>query len=1829
MLRLPLIVLLSFFCLIQGVKGQYHSVPPSPLPVTVALPDGSSIQLLARGNDFSHWTETLDGYTVVRNQQGFYEYAVLQEGQLQASGIRAYDPAQRNLQQSRRILGLSRHISPTQEDAHQHDLSPLGAQGTELQAAVPSKGQLRLLAICIDYPDLPHTYSTDWMSQMLNEGVNGKPSFRDYFLENSYGQLDLQVDVAGWYTADKNFEYYGDENGKSRARELVQQALRDADDDIDYSNYDNDQDGDVDGVIIIHAGRGAEDGGLRQYIWSHRWTVPFASHDNTFIFDYTIQPETRSASYGGDVGIGIFCHEFGHLLGLPDLYDTDFNNGSSHGIGEWGLMGSGGWLGREDYPAGLSAWSKERLGWIEPQNITSNYGTFSLRPAHAFPDYLRIESGREGEYFLLENRQRDGYDAFLNGEGLAIWHINTDKTSLYPSRNAVNGDENFKGVDLEEADGIFNLDKYQNRGDEGDLYPGESGQQTFNYITSPNSDSYFLDDGSAETGVSLKDISLSEEGIVSFTHSRLFSNSGENCERALIAFEGENQVPQGTGWFEFTMPRDGSLQIDTDEADFPTHALLYLSCDDASPLLEVVSEGAANAGQPLEIKYLPAGQTVLLQWKEAEGATASAFSFDLRVEGQVLAQDSLALLAMYQSLDGVNWDKKQNWLQTPVSGWQGVGVVNGRVVSLEMQQAGLQGALPDAFYDLTALRRLHLSGNEISGLVDERISNLAQLEYLYLYEPQVEASFLPVLSSLSALKVLSLQDVEVNTSLPLDMGELAKLEEISIVNAALSGAIPPSIGNLANLRKIDFSQNRLNETLPPALGSLWKLEHLSADQNLLSGALPQQLLDLPQLKHLSLEENLLTAIPENLLSSNTLTYINLGRNRIQGRLPQTASRSSDKPLHLDVSENALQGTLSELLADIEFSVLDLSRNAFTEQVPPLKVRNFLGLEANRFMSLASLPDINDGDLVVRLARNQFTFDDLLQNAQFIRCASCSRASERYHPQDTLKIEQGLIVREGDPVTYELPHDENISDNRYQWYRNDTLLPSQQSHSLQLTDFDQSLEGVYSCRITNPGLPGLTLIVHGLVLELKAKQEQQIIVAAIGPKTFGDVPFALQASSDAGLPLTYSRLSGPIALLDNMVSLEGAGEAVIKVSQAGNADYHPVEREIRFAIDRAEQQITVQPVDNKTYGDEAFPITATSSSGLPVSLQLSKGNATLSNQLLTIEGAGIIEIVASQAGNGNYLEASPQTIRFEVAKAEQRIAWPEIPDQVFGAAPLNLEAVSSVDLPVSYDLLEGPAVLQDQLLTITGAGTIRLAARQEGNQNYQAAAQVQQTIRIAKASQTIFFNEIFDQEVSEEPLILDAQSDAELPINFTVIEGPARIENGNQLFLEDEGEIVVEASQGGNSNYLAAEAVQRSFYASLPEKLAQNIVVATLPDTVSVTEVLLLQWSLNSSLDPDISIEGPAIRQGQELTFTGSGKVSVIFEQPGNDEYKAAPRVIREIFVKKAVQSITLSSVNDVGLSEQTVELFAESSSGLPVLFRVLEGNVNLLGNTLNLLDSGSVRIEAYQPGDDFYEAAEPQVFSFEVILPELLSQTIEYEDVPDQAYTEDPITLSFSATSGLSPTVIAEGPVSLQGKEMTILGTGEVSIRIFQKGNESYAATDTVFILFDILPAPQTISLSTENLSENRYLLSAEASSGLPVSFEIVSGEAVLDGDTVIISGQEDVVIEATQAGDNLYLPAAAVRQTLINKRITSVPDENPVLLKVYPNPSTDVFYLTFDGAASSLRLSLFDARGRLIKSWSPTAAEAQIELSDQASGVYHLHVEQAEQYDILRLVKQ
>lgn len=389
-------------------------------------------------------------------------------------------------------------------------------------------GSWKALIILIDFPDYrwDHQadtnfvngslyYTPDHFDSLANSlGTFRHPecvsyvtgSIRDFYLENSYGQFDVVSTTTIWYTAPDTFNYYCNTDGiagtdddygwgyyPNNAQKLVEDAVAAADPDVDFTQFDNDGDGEVDALYVVHAGPGAEALSYptrADYIWSHAWGISPQLRDGVYISGYSTEPE--------DGKVGVFCHEFGHVIGLPDLYDYTY---LSSGVGEWCCMAGGSWGHRDSAdvsgssPTHFSAWCKSQLGWINPVNLTYNQTGLVIPPAEQSPVAYRLWDNGDStgsQYFLVENRQNIGFDSGFTrrqlnyglprGHGLLIWHVDE---SVYGNNNRTH-----KMVDLEESSpvdiGGFWLehldttrtrpfDQYLyngNRGDDGDPWPG-------------------------------------------------------------------------------------------------------------------------------------------------------------------------------------------------------------------------------------------------------------------------------------------------------------------------------------------------------------------------------------------------------------------------------------------------------------------------------------------------------------------------------------------------------------------------------------------------------------------------------------------------------------------------------------------------------------------------------------------------------------------------------------------------------------------------------------------------------------------------------------------------------------------------------------------------------------------------------------------------------------------------------------------------------------------------------------------------------------------------------------------------------------------------------------------------------------------------------------------------------------------------------------------------------------------------------------------------------------------------------------------------------------
>jgi immune inhibitor A len=359
---------------------------------------------------------------------------------------------------------------------------------------------VRALVILVDFSDHPSTFIPNTIKNSLfSKGVMPLGSMRDYYLENSYNKFDLIGDVVGWYQMPQTYAYYVNGQGgfgpyPNNAYKLVEDAIAAADPLVDFSLYDNDGDGWVDALFVVHSGEGRESTGDDNDMNSHASGISPVSYDGVTISSYSMEPEKQR---DGLMTIGVFCHEFGHVLGLPDFYDYDYD---SKGLGHWSLMAYGLWTGPANNgakPVHYDAWCKAQLGFVNVDTIRTNQNSVQIPEVETNPKVFRLgKNGDVGpEYFLVENRRKIGFDQYLPGEGLLIYHVDDNiygnDDQWYPGYT----DSGHSQVALEQADGNYALELftwlyYNNYGDTGDPFPGDSVKRNFDDLSFPSSRTY-------------------------------------------------------------------------------------------------------------------------------------------------------------------------------------------------------------------------------------------------------------------------------------------------------------------------------------------------------------------------------------------------------------------------------------------------------------------------------------------------------------------------------------------------------------------------------------------------------------------------------------------------------------------------------------------------------------------------------------------------------------------------------------------------------------------------------------------------------------------------------------------------------------------------------------------------------------------------------------------------------------------------------------------------------------------------------------------------------------------------------------------------------------------------------------------------------------------------------------------------------------------------------------------------------------------------------------------------------------------------------------------
>ena len=289
---------------------------------------------------------------------------------------------------------------------------------------------------------------------MLNKegysNYNATGSAADYYHATSSDQFQPIFDVYGPVMMDHGYEYYGGGSDDSAAGAMIVEAWRKIDSEADFSIYDTDGDGEVDNVYVFYAGLGEADGGDPSTIWPHSWNLSDQNREAVFdgvkVESYACSPELDGQSKMN--GIGTFCHEFAHVLGLPDLYNTSSMT-TALTPGDWSLMDRGSYTNDGRTPPLMSGYERYELNWTVPQ-VVSHPKNLTILPIVNNVVY-RINTERDNEYFILECRQQSGWDSFVPGHGMLVWHI--DYNPNIWDRNVVNRDPSHQYVDIVEANG--------------------------------------------------------------------------------------------------------------------------------------------------------------------------------------------------------------------------------------------------------------------------------------------------------------------------------------------------------------------------------------------------------------------------------------------------------------------------------------------------------------------------------------------------------------------------------------------------------------------------------------------------------------------------------------------------------------------------------------------------------------------------------------------------------------------------------------------------------------------------------------------------------------------------------------------------------------------------------------------------------------------------------------------------------------------------------------------------------------------------------------------------------------------------------------------------------------------------------------------------------------------------------------------------------------------------------------------------------------------------------------------------------------------------------
>lgn len=476
-----------------------YAIPAFPGLVKVTQPDGTELTIKGHGDEFFHFITTADGYTIMQDARGYWTYAQRDaQGTLKASTVVARDAAKRTPAEQAMLAQIGTNLTDAPAlRAGKARRAERDADLKKVQTVDYSK--FRGLVVLIDFPDRKFSRNdivsvyTDMFNKENYKGYTTENggydrygsmfigSVRDYFHENSNGIFTPQFDVVGPVTIDIPSDSV---EVNSNFYSVFYSALQAVNDQVDFTKYDADGNGQVDMVYFICAGYGSNYSGNNSgYLWPHQSSLSWTRLrlDGMTFGRYSSSIELYGWESQGRIildGIGVVCHEFSHTLGLPDLYDTDYaTNGQSHDPGQWDVMAGSSYTNYSRLPSGYTAFERYALGWQTPKEIADT-GTYTLQSTQTSQDSYILRTPQDGEYFIFDNRQKTRWDAGLPGHGMLVARVDSTDLSIWQN-NKVNANPSHNYFELLRAGGST----------EGaatsDPFPGTAGVTELSATTTP------------------------------------------------------------------------------------------------------------------------------------------------------------------------------------------------------------------------------------------------------------------------------------------------------------------------------------------------------------------------------------------------------------------------------------------------------------------------------------------------------------------------------------------------------------------------------------------------------------------------------------------------------------------------------------------------------------------------------------------------------------------------------------------------------------------------------------------------------------------------------------------------------------------------------------------------------------------------------------------------------------------------------------------------------------------------------------------------------------------------------------------------------------------------------------------------------------------------------------------------------------------------------------------------------------------------------------------------------------------------------------------------